>query len=455
MMGSFRRLLAGLVLASLIPASISAQQAPGPSDQVAFDIELYELNLSAARELDAGFDFAPILNSAGQDAIVKSQEGEQMLVVTAVAPGPLREFLKSLNERSLLTTISESRLETVYGRPAGLRSGGEFPLRTANDDGTTAIDFQRYGTQIDVFPTALETDRLHADLRISVTEINDSTTLKLGKVTVPGLRVQEFEAAFDQRFDAPLVVINTVQDRIVVTKNRLGLKKEVPAKFQLIAVATPRRRLDIDVPAADPRNPPLSNEARSSLVFKLQVFEVNLTQLDLLGLKPRSPLDVFVPQETESSLGKVLAAPVLVTQDGQPATVNVGGEIPVPGLRATNEGSGQSMSYGTRVDVSPRSLDAHRVRTDLRVRVSELDSNHALDTGDVTVPGLRVRELAGTFDLEFDRPRVVRHPAQRRVEASRRIGRTNYRNHDIQCMVIVTMTREADIANRAGAKRLR
>lgn len=89
-----------------------------------------------------------------------------------------------------------------------------------------------------------------------------------------------------------------------------------------------------------------------------------------------------------------LAEPSLTAVSGQSATFLAGGEFPVP-IR-TGGGADSSITirykeYGVRLMLTPTVLDANRIFLKISPEVSELDFNNTVQTGGVSVPGLRVR----------------------------------------------------------------
>jgi len=89
-----------------------------------------------------------------------------------------------------------------------------------------------------------------------------------------------------------------------------------------------------------------------------------------------------------------LAEPSLTSISGQSATFLAGGEFPVP-IR-TGGGSDSTITiqykeYGVRLMLTPTVLDANRIFLKISPEVSELDFNNTVQTGGVSVPGLRVR----------------------------------------------------------------
>ena len=89
-----------------------------------------------------------------------------------------------------------------------------------------------------------------------------------------------------------------------------------------------------------------------------------------------------------------LAEPSLTSISGQSATFLAGGEFPVPirsGGGADSSITIRYKEYGVRLMLTPTVLDANRIFLKISPEVSELDFNNTVQTGGVSVPGLRVR----------------------------------------------------------------
>lgn len=91
---------------------------------------------------------------------------------------------------------------------------------------------------------------------------------------------------------------------------------------------------------------------------------------------------------------KILSAPDILVRDGRPASILVGGEIPVP---VPQIGAGanviviQYKEYGVRLEVTPRLLDGGQVGMRIQPEVSTLDYTNAIVVSGFRVPALRVR----------------------------------------------------------------
>ena len=97
-----------------------------------------------------------------------------------------------------------------------------------------------------------------------------------------------------------------------------------------------------------------------------------------------------------------LAEPSLSAISGQTANFLAGGEFPVPIRSGTGVDSAVTIlfkEYGVRLQLTPTVLDSHRIFMKVSPEVSELDFANAVQTGGVSVPGLRVRRTETSVSL--------------------------------------------------------
>ncbi len=111
---------------------------------------------------------------------------------------------------------------------------------------------------------------------------------------------------------------------------------------------------------------------------------------------------------------KVLAEPVLATTSGRPASFSAGGEFPILVPQSNGKSTIEYKKFGTQLDCVPIVLGNSRIRLEVRPRVSEIDADLSIVVGDVTVPGLRVREVDTALEMNVGQTLVVAGLLQKR-----------------------------------------
>lgn len=112
---------------------------------------------------------------------------------------------------------------------------------------------------------------------------------------------------------------------------------------------------------------------------------------------------------------KIIAEPTLVFLSGRPASFRVGGEFPISVPQPDGDPKIEYRSFGTELDVVANVLGQGRLQLQLRPRISEIDSTRSVVLGDVTVPGLRVREIETGVEMGSGHTLVVAGLVQQRA----------------------------------------
>jgi pilus assembly protein CpaC len=104
----------------------------------------------------------------------------------------------------------------------------------------------------------------------------------------------------------------------------------------------------------------------------------------------------------QNGFAYTLAEPSLTALSGQSASFLAGGEYPVP-IRAGAGGDStvtiRYKEYGVRLMLTPTVLDSNRIYLKVSPEVSEIDFTNAVQSGGVSVPGLRVRRTDTSVSL--------------------------------------------------------
>ena len=127
----------------------------------------------------------------------------------------LGTIVAALKKAGVLRVLAEPTLATISGRPASIHVGGEFPVPVPQSNGDSAIEFQKFGTQLDFLPVVVGNGRIRIEVRPRICEIDSDRNVVLGDVTVPGLRVREVDTAIEMRVGQTLVLAGLVQQRAV------------------------------------------------------------------------------------------------------------------------------------------------------------------------------------------------------------------------------------------------
>jgi pilus assembly protein CpaC len=117
----------------------------------------------------------------------------------------------------------------------------------------------------------------------------------------------------------------------------------------------------------------------------------------------RGDFDLAINALKTMNLARSLAEPNLVTLNGRPAHLQVGGSFPVPILQQSPIGVGLEgvsfVQFGVRLTFIPVITDKNRIRLRMNADVSDPNPSLAADINGTNVPGLTTRNFTSTVEL--------------------------------------------------------
>ncbi len=119
----------------------------------------------------------------------------------------------------------------------------------------------------------------------------------------------------------------------------------------------------------------------------------------------------------KDNLMKIMSEPTAVTASGQPARFTSGGKIPVPTPQSLGTLSIDWQPYGTEIIFVPIVLGNGKIRLNVEVNVSELDSANSTTIEGTTVPGIRSRTAHATEEMVAGQTMAIAGLVETRIES--------------------------------------
>lgn len=91
--------------------------------------------------------------------------------------------LDAYQDKGLAKILAEPTLTTLSGQDAQFLSGGSFPIPVSTGNNAVGIEFKDYGVKLQFLPLVLDGDRINLKLNISVSELGQSSALKVAAGT--------------------------------------------------------------------------------------------------------------------------------------------------------------------------------------------------------------------------------------------------------------------------------
>jgi pilus assembly protein CpaC len=170
-------------------------------------------------------------------------------------------------------------------------------------------------------------------------------------------------------------------------------------------------------------------------------------------------LSVFFDALETKGLSKTLAEPNLVTMSGDTANFLAGGEFPIPVASSSATGSGgvptitvEYKDYGVGLAFTPTILKDGLINMVVNPEVSDIDPSVSVNTGIVSVPGLKVRRAHTTVELRdgesFTIAGLLKSDYQNNIHQLPWVGElpvigalfrsTNFQRNESELVIVVT-----------------
>lgn len=251
----------------------------GGSQQVMLEVRFAEVDRSIGERLgvsglgvNGSGDFSAVLgSSAGLGAGSLGSPGTPTLGPITEAFGVLSHAfslgglnidatLDMLERRGLSRTLAEPTLVALSGESANFLAGGEFPIPVVANygQGTTGeqnlgVEFKSFGVSLSFTPTVLGNDVISLVVEPEVSSIDETTTVSINGITIPGLRTRRARTTVELRDGESFAIAGLLNEEFQTTVRQVPLLGSLPVigslfrstsfqhgQTELLIVITPR-----------------------------------------------------------------------------------------------------------------------------------------------------------------------------------------------------------------------
>jgi pilus assembly protein CpaC len=147
------------------------------------------------------------LNSFGFGALTWSAGG-----------GDLSFLFDALETKGLIKTLAEPNLVAMSGDTANFLAGGEFPIPVSQSSAngsslpTITIEYKQFGISLAFTPTILQDGMINMVVNPEVSSIDPTTSVQLGAIAVPGIKVRRAHTTVELRDGESFTVAGLLSD---------------------------------------------------------------------------------------------------------------------------------------------------------------------------------------------------------------------------------------------------
>lgn len=229
------------------------------AQQVLLEVRIIEASRNAGRDLGIS-----LFGNRTGDNVSATFETRQGLVGGALPFGSLLTqilsnglrvdlLIQALEEKGLARRLAEPNLTALSGETASFLAGGELPIPISEADGEITVEFKEFGVRLSFTPVVLGNGMIHLTLEPEVSEIDFSTTISAGGISLPGFTTRRAQTTVELRDGESFAIAGLLQSSNTKRQDQVPLLGDIPvigalfrsASFQkqetdLVIIVTPR-----------------------------------------------------------------------------------------------------------------------------------------------------------------------------------------------------------------------
>ncbi|MEQ3724523.1 pilus assembly protein N-terminal domain-containing protein [Alcanivorax sp.] len=191
--------------------------------QVQTDIRILEVSRSELNSF--GFQYSNIFDGGNTSAGIASPGGAAQVADSSFSLFRLGKnsttIINALESGGFAYTLAEPSLTALSGQTASFLSGGEFPVPTQSDTSGVQIEFKSFGVGLALTPTVVDENQVILKVAPEVSELDFSSGVTVGGVSVPGLRVRRSETTVSMAPGETFIISGLVSRNTVNNSDRI------------------------------------------------------------------------------------------------------------------------------------------------------------------------------------------------------------------------------------------
>jgi pilus assembly protein CpaC len=213
--------------------------------QVMLEVRFIEATRTAGRELGINWEVATknLNASTGLIGMVAGTAPFGSILGTLIGNGVQAEVLiRALEERGLARRLAEPNLVALSGDTASFLAGGEFPIPVSSNLGVVTIEFKKFGVGLAFTPTVLEDGVINLKIEPEVSQLDPTTTITVGGITVPSLIVRRANTTVELRDGQSFAIAGLLQSISTTDQRQFPWLADVPVLGALLRSAAYQKK---------------------------------------------------------------------------------------------------------------------------------------------------------------------------------------------------------------------
>ncbi len=137
-------------------------------------------------------------------------------------------FLQALRDENVLKTLAEPRVVTMSGRPASFLSGGEQAIPVPAGLGQVGVQFEEFGTRLNLLPIVLGNGKIHLEVEPEVSNLDPASGTSIQGTIVPGRVVNRINTTVELESGQTFVIGGLIQHDVVANAQKTPVLGDLP-----------------------------------------------------------------------------------------------------------------------------------------------------------------------------------------------------------------------------------
>ena len=136
--------------------------------------------------------------------------------------------IDALESEGIIRTLAEPNLVSMSGETASFLAGGEFPIPVPQGQGEIGIEFRKFGVGLAFTPTVLDDGIINLKVAPEVSQLDFSSSIEIGGVSVPGLRVRRANTTIELRNSQSFAIAGLLQNENSNSRDGVPWLSKIP-----------------------------------------------------------------------------------------------------------------------------------------------------------------------------------------------------------------------------------
>src|SRR5262249_38067840 len=137
-------------------------------------------------------------------------------------------FLEALRDENVLKTLAEPRVVTMSGRPASFLSGGEQAIPVPAGLGQVGVQFEEFGTRLNLLPIVLGNGKIHLEVEPEVSALDPASGTTIQGTVVPGRIVDRVNTTVELEPGQTFVIGGLIQHSVLGNTQKVPVLGDLP-----------------------------------------------------------------------------------------------------------------------------------------------------------------------------------------------------------------------------------